>query len=197
MQLDIIYATPDPIQIISKAAGTSFNKDDVKPSRVIHCFNQKHMSVFEHVGCTFKIEGISRACSHQLVRHRMASFVQQSQRYTTVEGDDWYVIPPKIASNDVLKNIFELDMSRSMVDYKYALESGIKAEDARYMLPEATKTSLTVSMNVRELFHFFNLRLATDAQWEIRDMAQLLLDTLHDYSDQWEKLMNLYLTGEF
>ena len=143
------------------------------------------MSVFEHASVTFSIEGISRSCSHQLVRHRLASYTQQSQRYTKIDtsGDDWYVIPPAFenAGKDIL-DAYRDTMKNAAQEYLAALGYSIKPEDARFLLPEATKTSIVVTMNYRELFHFFDLRLDKHAQWEIRELANKMLEALDTVS---------------
>lgn len=134
-----------------------------------------HGSVLEHCCFTFSIEGISRACSHQLVRHRIASYSQQSQRY--VKGDKFgYVIPPEIEKSGGLKKAFEDHMKNTMVLYNALVLSGIKKEDARYLLPNATTTNIVVTMNARELLHFIELRTSPRAQWEIREMANKMLE---------------------
>ena len=133
-----------------------------------------HGSVLEHCCFTFSIEGISRACSHQLVRHRIASYSQQSQRY--VKGDKFgYVIPPEIEKSGGLKKAFEDHMKNTMVLYNTLVLSGIKKEDARYLLPNATTTNIVVTMNARELLHFIGLRTSPRAQWEIRELAKEML----------------------
>ena len=134
-----------------------------------------HGSVLEHCVFTFAIEGISRACSHQLVRHRIASYSQQSQRYVRGENFD-SVIPPSIENNesavhhfysviDIISNAYRL-----LVD-KYK----IPKEDARYLLPNAATTNIVVTMNARELLHFIELRTSPRSQWEIREMANEML----------------------
>lgn len=198
MDVEIIFATPNPIDIISKAAGTSYGKTDASFKRLKHCFDNGHMSVFEHAGATFYISGISRACSHQLVRHRMASFVQESQRYTKVDTDkdDWYVIPESFKDNGMTL-LFRECMYDCALDYQQALKHGVKPEDARYLLPEATKTNITMTANCRELFHFFDLRCDQAAQWEIRDLANEMKTCLRSWSEEWERLIDLYdLKGE-
>lgn len=197
MGIRILTATQKPIDVIAIAAGTSYGKDDPKHNRVVSCFDRGHMSVFEHASVTFRVDGISRACSHQLVRHRMASFVQVSQRYTKIytESDDWYVMPPSVASDMIERREFEFAMRDCAFRYKQSLKGGIKPEDARYLLPEACKTELTVTMNVRELFHFLNLRTDPHAQWEIRDMANELVNEVAAIDDQWGALMGLWSTG--
>lgn len=193
MEVTIIDCTAEPLDIISRAAGTSTGNDDFSPDRVERCFRDKHLSVFEHAHFTARIEGISRACSHQLVRHRMASFVQESQRYTTVGGEDWYVVPPDIAYTDGIEACFRDTMRGAIYEYRHLIAHGMKPEDARYVLPEATKTTITMTMNVRELFHFLDLRLDEHAQWEIRDLAQCIVYALEDEGSQWHDLMTMYI----
>ncbi|MCL0086424.1 FAD-dependent thymidylate synthase, partial [Thermodesulfovibrionales bacterium] len=137
----------------------------------------------EHASFTFAIEGISRACSHQLVRHRIASYSQQSQRYVSEEAGFDYVIPPVIKEDEDLKRRFEDLMAESQEAYNYTVgrlrEKGIKGEsanqDARFILPNAAETKIMVSMNARELLHFFRVRCCNRAQWEIREMAVEML----------------------
>lgn len=137
-----------------------------------------HASVLEHVVFTFGVEGISRAASHQLVRHRIASYSQQSQRYVT--ADFGYVTPGTIGEADGrrgkkgdagLAAQFHDHMERSAALYAKLVEGGIPAEDARFVLPNASETRILVTMNARELHHFFALRLCRRAQWEIREAA--------------------------
>ena len=133
-----------------------------------------HGSVLEHCVFTFSIEGISRACSHQLVRHRIASYSQQSQRY--VNGNKFgYVTPPEIAKDVGLNAMFDEYMDKTMEFYDILVENGVKKEDARYILPNATTTNIVVTMNARELLHFIKLRSSPRAQWEIRELAQEML----------------------
>ena len=133
-----------------------------------------HGSVLEHCVFTFAVEGISRACSHQLVRHRIASYSQQSQRY--VKGDKFgFVMPEKIANNSLLRDMFNEHMERIMNFYKFLTECEIPKEDARYILPNATTTNIVVTMNARELLHFIELRTSPRSQWEIRELANEML----------------------
>lgn len=192
MRVTIRRATPDPIDAISEAAGTSYGRNDASWKRVKHCFDNGHMSVFEFADATFLIEGISRACSHQLVRHRHMSFVQQSQRYTTIEGDDWYVVPPNVYQEEVLRLRYERKMRNDIGEYQHEIANGIKPEDARFLLPEATKTDITVKTNVRELFHFLDLRCDKAAQWEIRDLALAMRDACKGINSQWAQLIELW-----
>jgi len=130
-----------------------------------------HVSVIEHASFTFSIEGVSRAMTHQLVRHRIASYTQQSQRYVTYDTLEKYVTPPSIESNMEAKKIFDETLMRISETYHKLLKRGISKEDARFILPSAAKTNIIVTMNARELRHFFNLRCCARAQWEIREVA--------------------------
>lgn len=192
MRVTVTDYTPDPIEAISRAAGTSYGRDDKSWKRVKHCFNNGHMSVFEFADVMMLIEGISRACSHQLVRHRHMSFVQKSQRYTTIKGDDWYVIPPSIKENERYAKTYKRDMQTYYGNFNYALCHGIKPEDARFLLPEATKTDITAKTNVRELFHFLDLRCDKAAQWEIRELANEIKEQCKGINGQWRALIELW-----
>ena len=130
-----------------------------------------HVSVIEHASFTFSIEGVSRAMTHQLVRHRIASFTQQSQRYVTYDTLEKYVTPPSITNNAEAQKIFDETLEKISETYQKLLKLGIKKEDTRFILPNAAKTNIIVTMNARELRHFFNLRCCTRSQWEIREVA--------------------------
>lgn len=194
MKVTIISATEKPVEVISLAAGICYGKDDVSEKRIAHCFNNGHMSVFEHAHVTFRIEGISRACMAQLTRHRMVSFCVESQRYNKYDlsGDEWYVTPSVFEDNEHYPEY----MAALGGCYMECLEGGVKAEDARYLLPEATKTNLIMTCNLRELFHIFDMRLAKAAQWEIRNLATLMLAKVCAINDQWGKVMELYGSAE-
>lgn len=193
MNVEVITATPRPMDVISAAAGCCYGKSDYSERRVRNCATAGHMSVFEHASATLRVSGISRACSHQLVRHRLASFSQRSQRYckVDVESDDWYVVPPSFNGSPHDAELFRASCEGAADDYEIALNRGIKPEDARYLLPEATKTEIIVTMNVRELFHFIHLRESKSAQWEIRELASKMVDALSAYDRQWLEVMNL------
>lgn len=140
-----------------------------------------HNSPIEHVSFTFAIEGISRACSHQIVRHRVASYSQQSQRYVT-ENDMDYIIPPAIAKIPEARERFEQFMDEVGSAYrdlrKILVDAGREDkanEDARFVLPQAAETKIVITMNCRSLMHFFNLRCCQRAQWEVRKMADKML----------------------
>lgn len=137
-----------------------------------------HYSVIEHIQVTFAISNVSRACTHQLVRHRHMSFSQKSQRYVKEKGQFDYVIPPTIMRNEELKSKFEAFMAEISEKYLEFTEAGIPAEDARAILPNAAASSIVTSLNLRELIHLANLRLCTRAQYEIRTMVKMMCDEL-------------------
>ena len=135
-----------------------------------------HHSTIEHVSFTFAIEGISRACTHQLVRHRIASYSQQSQRY--VKATDFResaIKPATIARNPEASVRFDELMDKVSACYKELVELGIPAEDARFVLPNAAETKIVVTMNARSLLHFFEERCCNRAQWEIHQVANMML----------------------
>ena len=135
-----------------------------------------HHSTIEHVSFTFAIEGISRACTHQLVRHRIASYSQQSQRYVKAGAFRESAIKPKtIERNAEASAKFDELMDKVSACYNELVELGIPAEDARFVLPNAAETKIVVTMNARSLLHFFEERCCNRAQWEIREMANLML----------------------
>lgn len=131
-----------------------------------------HTSTIEHASFTFAIEGISRACSHELVRHRIASYSQQSQRYVKPEDKFNYIVPPKIKNNKILlkKYLEHLKVVHHL--YQELFDAQIAPEDARFVLPNAIETKIVVTMNARSLLNFFQRRLCNRAQWEIRTLAQ-------------------------
>jgi len=134
-----------------------------------------HASVLEHASFTFSIEGVSRAMTHQLVRHRIASYTQQSQRYVAYDTLEHYVTPKSIRDDAGAKKIFDETLEKMSQTYQKLLNLKIPREDARFILPNAAKTNIIVTMNARELRHFFNLRCCLRAQWEIREVATEML----------------------
>lgn len=174
MTVTLIQATPDPIETIAKIASICYDSDPKNPLGLVkHLYRNGHHSVFEHIYFTFKIEGISRACSHQLVRHRHCSFTQRSQRYCSEDGFG-YVTPPTIA-----EECFSDDMKTLSEWYNgYQTGGNVPNEDARYLLPNACETSLYLSCNLRELIHIANERLCMRAQWEIRQLVKQMVSSV-------------------
>ena len=134
-----------------------------------------HESPLEHVSFTFGIDGVSRALTHQLVRHRVASYSQQSQRYVSGTKFD-FVTPHTIQQDPNLQLAYSKFLMQAMETYEALVANGIPKEDARYLLPNATTSNIVVTMNVRELLHFFSVRCCTRAQWEIRELAWKMLE---------------------
>lgn len=181
-----------PLSFIGECAGISHGKTDASIKRALGCWRAGHTSVLEHVTVTFRIFGISRACSHQLVRHRLASFVHESQRYTKIDTNrEWYVVPPAIAASDDRCDLFVEHMERCGDAYQSALDGGIKPEDARYLLPEATKTSVVMTTNLRELEAFYKLRSDKAAQWEIRELACSMLEAVGKLDYEWQTIADM------
>lgn len=177
MNVSLIQQTPDPIGTISKIASICYDSNPTNPMKLVkHLYKSGHHSVFEHIYFTFKIEGISRACSHQLVRHRMCSFTQRSQRYCSEDGFD-YVLPPSINETDTSMMEYVDSMMKTRDSYEYLQKmENVPKEDARYLLPNACCTDLYLSCNLRELIHICNERLCSRAQWEIRELVKKMVD---------------------
>ena len=185
MRVQLLSYTPDPEQVAAAAARLCYSSSDIvqlmERSRDDHAallakiLDLGHFSVLEHASFSFGIEGISRACSHQLVRHRIASYSQQSQRYVAVRERFAAVMPPTIAAHAELAGRFESFLDDCHALYGDLMAAGIPAEDARFVLPNAAETKLVMTMNARELRHFFALRCCRRAQWEIREMATAML----------------------
>ena len=185
MSVTLLAHTPDPERVVAAAArlcyapvGAAELIEELEPEEIDRLLGiilkSGHMSVCEHVSFTFAIEGISRACSHQLVRHRLASYSQQSQRYVKLKKPPM-IIPPEVASDPELKAEFVGATEAAYATYRDMLDAGMEAEDARYLLPQAVETKIVVTMNARELLHFFTLRTCERAQWEIRAMAEQMV----------------------
>ncbi|MGV8983516.1 FAD-dependent thymidylate synthase [Clostridium sp.] len=219
----LIEHTPNPEKVIAAAAKLCYSPvgvdeileslDEKKTEKLLDMLmTYGHHSPIEHVSFTFAIEGISRSLTHQLVRHRVASYSQQSQRYVKLEQFE-YIIPPNIEKNEDAKKIFIESMNRVQIEYNQLVEILCKneldilikeclsleklvspeeiekkkyitlkskaekkaIEDARYVFPNACETKIIVTMNARELIHFFNQRCCNRAQWEIRQMAKTML----------------------
>ena len=175
------YSALSPIEIYDSA------EDDEKMLKLIrNVISSGHHSTIEHIQVSFAISNVSRACTHQLVRHRLMSFSQKSQRYVQEKGQFDYIIPPTIEKDPKLKDSFEKFMEEISVKYQEFIDAGIPAEDARFVLPNAASSSLVASLNLRELIHLAQLRLCTRAQYEIRTMVKLMCDCLTE-QEPWLK----------
>ena len=210
MKVKIIAYTPNPEEVVASAAKLCYSKvgvDEIQENLTEEGIEKfvsmlsaiGHHSPLEHCTFTFAVEGISRACSHQLVRHRIASYSQQSQRYVKLDKFD-YIIPTAIENNEFAKDIFLNAMEQNQKAYngiveelmnEYIASSGytlasipkneynklekLAIEDARYVFPNACETKIVFTMNVRTLMNFFTHRCCDRAQWEIRDLANEML----------------------
>jgi len=182
VQVTLVNYTPNPELAIVAAARSSASQstfeelcDRLSSLQIDNLFKQLldsgHLSTFEHATFTFNIQGISRVTSHQLVRHRLASYTQQSQRYVALK-DYGYVTPPTISRQSDLLAQYQQAVESAHELYSRMLEAGIPAEDARYVIPQAIETQLVMTMNARELLHACSLRLCLRAQWEILELFE-------------------------
>lgn len=171
MKVILTRVTENPVGAIEEAACNCYNSEPSEGKIMRACYNSGHHSVLEFCDFTFHVEGISRALTHQLVRHRMASYAQRSQRYCGEAGFE-YVVPPSISSNSEAAHTYEALMGYINMQYEKLQSLGIANEDARFILPNACETAIEVKMNLRSLIHFMNERLCSRAQWEIRQLAQ-------------------------
>jgi len=166
-----VCCSPIGIDEISKR----LTKDEVE-KLLKNIISARHHSILEHCSFTFGIEGISRILLAQLTRHRVASFAVQSQRRVTFKDGIEFVIPDTIRKNEALLKKYNDIIENIKLLYKEFLEANIPAEDARYILPSASMTKIVITMNARELRHFFALRCCNKAQRETRDLACRMLD---------------------
>lgn len=202
MMVKLTAYTPNPDLVCDMAARTCTSQACPELSTAVnktkalrHALESGHESVAEHATFTFQVEGISRACSHQLVRHRLASYSQQSQRYVNMGGFE-YVTPPSIGDRKIgstldpitlqkyeftLKEEYDAIIKNLQSAYRRLVEKhGVPEEDARYILPNACCTNITITMNARELRHFLSERCCTRAQWEIRELAERMLELVRE-----------------
>ena len=176
MEVKLISA-PDmgAVEVCEHAAAMSTQTG--KPAQALRsAMRSGHDSVLEHASFTFEIRGVSRVLLAQLTRHRIASFTVLSQRYVNQE-DQGCIIPASIAKSEHA-DLYAATARTVHGIYREMIEAGIPKEDARYILPEGTTTDLIMSMNARELGHFFKLRCCNRAQWEIRELADAMLRIL-------------------
>ncbi|MTV49500.1 FAD-dependent thymidylate synthase [Heliobacillus mobilis] len=185
MEVSLIAHTPEPERTVAAAARLCYSPDD--PQALLEGMNEAralalldklvamgHLSPLEHASFTFSVSGISRAMSHQLVRHRIASYSQRSQRYVR-ENDFDYVMPPSVARQPEARDKFDRLM-QTIADAYAELTALVPPEDARYVLPNACTTAIVCTFNTRSLYNFFEHRLCRRAQWEIRQVAEKMLE---------------------
>ena len=171
MKVELINYTANPVEAIETAASTCYDSQVTNGRILRHCYKSGHHSVLEFSDFSFRISGVSRALTHQLVRHRMASYAQRSQRYCVEDGFE-FVIPASVSKNEEAQQIYQNTVDVIKKAYSDLMALGVPAEDARMLLPNACCTEICVKMNLRELIHFCNERLCACAQWEIRAMTR-------------------------
>lgn len=187
MNVELLQYPENPERAVATAArlcyapvGAKELMETMPPERVESVLStimkSGHFSTLEHVSYTFAVDGVSRALTHQLVRHRLASFNQQSQRYVKFTKGVQTVKPPSVTENEETEKVFDEAIEAAVSAYQKLLDAGVPAEDARYLLPNAAETKIVITMNIRELLHFFSLRCCNRAQWEIRELAHRMLE---------------------
>jgi thymidylate synthase (FAD) len=184
MEVELLTITADAERLIEAAGRTCYDTGERAGTDTAERFirmliSRGHLSVLEHAVATFRVRGVSRALTHQLVRHRLASFSQRSQRYVGEAGFP-YVTPPTVAANDEAKRVFDEAVENARVAYEKLASLGVKREDARFVLPNATATEIVMSANFREWRHVVELRGDRAAQWEIRRLAVAILKILKE-----------------
>lgn len=199
MKVELISITPNPEEVIEKCARLCYSSEskgeDARQKLIAHLAKNKHLSCFEHASATFIVSDVSRALTHQLVRHRHFSFCQRSQRYVDEEGFTW-VVPQSIENNPKLVSEFQYDMRRIAEMYKKYRSDGVLKEDARAVLPNACSTQIAVTGNFRTFREFFEKRCEKHAQLEIRNLAKTMLGILYNeaqfvFKDQYEKFVEV------
>lgn len=201
MKIELIANTPNPELVIANAARTCYDspQKDLESSRkmIKAIVKSGHESCVEHATATFRLSEVSRVLTHEIVRHRLFSFSQRSQRYVK-ENEPSYVVPDCLLdeNNNSLewqsaKMIFQEAMAEAWHAYSELLKLGLKPEDARFVLPNACTTEIVMSGNFREYRNFLKLRLGPRAQWEIRKAANIILDKLYEIAPScFEDLKN-------
>ena len=180
MNVELLAITPNSEKLIEHAGRVCYrscgeNTEGFIKARII----AGHGSILEHASATFEVSGISRACSHQLVRHRVASYSQESMRYVDIRDNDMLDFP---GLDEEMRGWIEDHYEQARSLYESLVAYGVKKEDARFVLPIATATRIVVTMNFRELRHFFGTRLSKQAQWEIRNVAREMLRLVREYA---------------
>ena len=187
MEVTLLYHTPDPERAVATAARLCYSPlggaelmEGLTQEKIEHVLRtimtSGHFSTLEHASYTFAVDGVSRALTHQLVRHRLASFNQQSQRYVKFKEEPEVVKPASIADNPELCARVDETIDDIWAADDACVQAGVPAEDARYLLPNACASKIVVTMNIRELLHFFENRCCNRAQWEIRELAWKMLE---------------------
>lgn len=186
LKVELLAVTPDAQLLIEKCARDcydSLDKMKLGSKLVQGCVKRGHLSILGHAQATFRVSGVSRSLTHQLVRHRIACFSQRSQRYVK-ESDFDYVIPEKVKDNASAMLDYEFVMRTIEGAYARLVKKGIPKEDARFVLPNACASVINVSMNFQALLGFFKLRLDKHAQWEIRRMSEEMWNLIRPHAPQ-------------
>ena len=193
MKVELIQVSG--VEGIIEGMKTSRRKSNIEriPQKV---FNWGHWSVLEHSIMTVKVSEISRACTHQLVRHRIGnSYTQESQRYfDPVTDPDWFIIPPRIEKNRELLKLYITARKKEAEEYKHYRENGIPKEDARFCLPNACKTVITWSFNLSSIIWFLEMRMSKEAQWEIRLLAEKIYELIMTIPE-WAEFLKHWKQG--
>lgn len=186
MKVELLFITPNAEKLIENIGRTSYlsfdrQKEGTEKKFIRMIIKNGHFSVLEHAYATFRISIVSRAFTHQLVRHRLCSFIQQSQRYVD-ESNFNYVEPDSIKNNPEAHTLFTKFLDEAKNVYIKLLKLNIKKEDARFVLPNAVETQIVVTANFREWRHIIELRGKSDAQWEIRKVMIEILKILKGHA---------------
>lgn len=190
MNIELLSYTPNPELLIANAASTCYDSKpkDLEPARkmIRALIKAGHEAMIEHASASFRLSGVSRTLTHELVRHRLLSYAQRSQRYVK-ENEPSYVVPDVLidnnSANEKMKAAYDCfikAMDNAWLSYKFLLNCGLKPEDARFVLPNACTTEIVASGNFREWRNVLKLRLGPRAQWEIRKAANIILDKLYE-----------------
>jgi thymidylate synthase (FAD) len=186
VRVELLAITPDPEKLIEQAGRTCYMSHDRATADSSEKFvrmlvSKGHLSVLEHASAAFKISGISRVSTHQIVRHRLCSFSQRSQRYVRENAED-FIVPPAISASPQASAVFEQAMSRAADAYGDLLKLGIPMEDARFVMPNATPSEIVLSANFRQLRHIIITRGSKHAQWEVRNVAIGILSIIKQHA---------------
>lgn len=181
MYVELKFVTPNALEQIGEYAGICYNSNlekDTCVKRAISCKDKGHLATLRFAHATFHVSGISRTCSHQFVRSKHLDFLQRSQRYCNETETD-FVVPP--VSPDMAA-IITASYQTALVQYKALLSSGVKKEDARFVLPNGGTTELIVTGNFQAWLDFIKLRADKHAQWEIREVAKIINNKLSEHA---------------
>lgn len=185
VEVSLLAITPDAERLIESAGRLCWNTQDktgTVPDRIQGWIRIGHESMIEHACATFSIRG-SRAMTHELVRHRLASYSQRSQRYVR-EDEESYILPPEVRASEEASTVYRTVMTNAWQAYRDLLKQGLKPEVARYVLPNACCTDIICTWNFRELRHIITLRLSPRALPEIREVARQLRDIMKEQAPQ-------------